>query len=275
MKNFLYLVLELIIFSLLFLLAIDKLLVYISNNSKNIDVNRPSMMKNNEYDIVFFGSSKIKHGIDTKVFQNNNISTFNFGITGGATLVESYYLAQEFFTHSYAGRYAVFEISPVREGIPNCINKFLLFHEKDLWIDYFNHYDYYFQKIPFFRLRLTTFESFENIVLNIFFEASDLSSNGFVPLQFSESVKNSYVSSYQIDSEWIQKISTLCDSMKIKPLFLLMPTMNKYEILISDTTILNHSNIIKEEKYFHDSKHLNADGATFYSQYLLDNIFNH
>ena len=88
-----------------------------------------------------------------------------------------------------------------------------------------------------------------------------------------------------LQNEYLNKIIILCKENNLKLILLSTPLYNKcnytnciqyllyYKKYYKDVLFLDYSDMKLPDDYYGDVRHLNYKGATYFSQYLLDNVF--
>lgn len=261
--------------TLLLLVALDQIYYSIHSRSWNIDINRPGLFSGQHFDVIFFGSSRTRHHFDIPILSSDSINAFNFGITGGATIVESYFLCRDFLQRNTTNT-VVIELQPPQNTPPQCFDKFRLKRKQQAYRGYFSYYEDSGVHLPFVRFMNPLYD-WKKLLFNSLKKSSDLNSQGFVPLEGSGladyELANSLIECLRYQ-EWFDKLDKLCSDHKANLIFVIPPRQNGKVKLrsCSDLYILDYQNLLADPKVFRDPLHLNKDGAKELTREFLEDF---
>ena len=287
MKYFLKKTLLLLLLILLLAIGLELIYdyVYIHANPRNKS-EYILQLKNQKIDYIFFGSSRVKNTIDTKLVESlTHKKTLNLGIDGAklddillqlSILLENNVKFEKIFIQiDYSYSYnKYYQIKPV--WLP-------FIHSNKAINDMLKKSDHYFEYkyIPFYRYMVNDYSiGFREF----FFTAINTKSkqnfeNGFVPLDEDYSVVK-FDSSPNIVcyNQFFEKIKQLCLVNKIKVVYFCAPfspdiknaaMMQKLKKRVPE--LVDYSNFFKSTTYFANSNHLNRNGAKIITTDIVNN----
>lgn len=243
------------------------------------------------YDIIFFGSSRANHHYDTPFITDSlGINAFNAGEDGrGLTyqvpLIESY-------INNNSPKVIVLEVFPILNGAWNdrismlypLASRYPKITEVSEWVDPYNRY---FLKSNLFRHNSNLMPEFKT-VLHPF---KPIEKRGFEPLPQRAAIKPlEYIttnsdpfSADSIEEKALRHILDLCQSKNIPIVGVMSPVYSNSASAHNTASIFEEYNFdfldnskfrlpISAEEYFQDPSHLNNVGAREYTKFFMKQL---
>jgi len=244
--------------------------------------------RNLEYDVIALGSSRANNHIVTDLFNKKGLKAYNFGMSG-ATLEESYVLLKLLLENSKV-KHVLLEVdlnintetyskAHRIDFLPYITTNSLVDdYYKDKIIDY-NLY----KNIPFYKyMAYDSRIGFREFSLNLINKKSKhLDYGGFSPL-FGTSKSLSYnISTYSPKkNKYYNLIKNLCEKKNVDLISFSTPMCNQAigmdyfnKINVIYPEIINLESVVKEDKYFSTCGHMNVEGATLFTNFLIKKFF--
>lgn len=261
----------------------------ISNSSERNKVENVIHTSHKKYDVIFMGTSRANNHFVTKVFEDKGYKAFNYGISG-AHLFETSLLLKLMMANKYEIKNLVLEADlsicneKRDEGTTARFMPYIHCNEI-IKKHYKNEVDFYqIYYLPFYR-----YIKFDNKIG--FRELYDVSSKkptntlhnkGYYPLISHKkgNMKNDISTLKVIRNKYYEEIKQICKKNNIKLTVVMTPMcqntkglnyFDKVHQLYPE--IHNFENVITDDAYFASCGHLNDQGATIYTNYLLKKMF--
>lgn len=266
--------------------------IYLHSNA-TVNVKIRETVADNNYKLVFLGSSRCHHHYVTKIFEDSlSLNAYNAGLRGGSNIYFNYALVQLMLNHS-SPKYIVYD----------------LIHGD--FIDEAQSYDKLIPLAPYYGCSMSVDSLFDEAQLGWKYNVSHLYKyNGkvltsisglFLPLnsidkgyqpKFGEIPPNisaiNETVSYNIDANkirYLSKFVQLCQRRGIVVIFALSPIFNfkapedykEIKIFAKDNKIilldyLNSHYFMGNTRLFYDEMHLNDEGARLYSSIIAHDL---
>jgi hypothetical protein len=250
MKSFLAFIGKLIVILIFTAIALDIMytLVYHRSNSRNkIDYLYNS--KNQNYDVVFLGSSRVNNHFVPKIFNDQGLKTYNFGLTR-SRLEESALMLKLMVERHY---------------------KHIPVYNQLLYIPFYRymHYD----------ARIGFREFYQSAIRK---KTNQLDNDGFYPLLKNQRPMvpadlSKYTPKRNVAYE---EIKLICQKHNIKLIAMATPmcmsTINREyfkQLQSVYPEILNFEDAVTNDKYFSTCGHLNKEGAEEFTRFVFNRLF--
>jgi hypothetical protein len=290
MKQFFKFTLKSLVILLFTLVLLDVLYttVYLQSDSRSkIDYLYNS--KDQNYDVVFLGSSRVNNHFVPQLFNDNGYKSFNFGITR-SRLEESALMLKLMVERNYKIKTLILQVDlnintdDHSEAIRSLFMPYL-HQSKTIRVNYKNIPEYNkLLYIPFYRYmnydaRIGFREMYNSAIHK---RTNALDNDGFHPLQSNDSkmIPADLSKYYPKRNKAYEEIKTICKENNIRLIAITTPmcmsTINReyFNHLKSVyPEIHNFENAVTEDKYFATCGHMNKDGAIKYTKVVFDAFF--
>lgn len=286
MKNFLTFIAKILLVILLSAYALDFL--YTSVYSKSSVRNKIESVintKNKHFDVIFMGSSRANNHFMPKLWADNGLKTFNYGI-GGLELQENAILLELMIKNNYKIKNVVLQVDlNIIENEFSLGNqaKFMPLINRNLIIS-----DYYKDKlsnyltikyVPFYRyIEYDSQIGFREFIFALTKKSShNFDDFGFAPLiGVGENMSMNLTQSNPKRNIAYERIRQLCKIHNINLIPVATPVcentvgMNYFtNINKIYPEVVNCENLVVEDKYFSSCNHLNNEGALLFNSKLV------
>lgn len=290
MKQFLLFILKTIALLIITSIVLDcaYTLIYLNSNSRNkIDYLYNS--KNQEYDVMFLGSSRVNNHFVPAIFNEQGYKTYNFGITR-SRLDESALMLKLMVERNYKIKNLIVQVdlnintNDHSEDIRSLFMPYIYF-SKTIREHYKNIPEYHkLLYIPFYRYmnydnRIGfegTFDAAIHKKSNVFdndgFNALTKSQKKLVPADLSKY--------YPKRNKAYEEIKAICKKNNIRLIAMTTPmcmsTINRdyfNHIKAVYPEIYNFENAVTDDKYFATCGHMNKAGAIEFTKFVFKTLF--
>ena len=290
MKQFLTFIGKLLVILLITAIALDVVytVVYHRSNSRTkIDYLYNS--KDKKYDVVFLGSSRVHNHLVPRIFNNNGLKTYNFGLTR-SRLQESALMLKLMVERNYKIKNLVLQVdlnintNDHSEAIRSLFMPYIHIsptirnHYKD--IDEYNELLY----IPFYRYmhydaRIGFREFYQSAIHK---KTNALDNHGFYPLLKNERpMVPADLSKYAPKrNAAYEEIKSICTKHNINLIAITTPmcmsTINREyfkELQSVYPEIHNFEDAVTDDTYFSTCGHLNKKGAEEFTKFVYNALF--
>ena len=290
MKSFLAFIGKLIVILIFTAIALDIMytLVYHRSNSRNkIDYLYNS--KNQNYDVVFLGSSRVNNHFVPKIFNDQGLKTYNFGLTR-SRLEESALMLKLMVERNYKIKNLILQVdlnintNDHSEAIRSLFMPYL--HSSATIRNHYKHIPEYNQLlyIPFYRYmhydaRIGFREFYQSAIRK---KTNQLDNDGFYPLLKNQRPMvpadlSKYTPKRNVAYE---EIKLICQKHNIKLIAMATPmcmsTINREyfkQLQSVYPEILNFEDAVTYDKYFSTCGHLNKEGAEEFTRFVFNRLF--
>ena len=290
MKQFLIFIGKLIVILVITAIALDAIytLVYHQSNTRNkIDYLYNS--KDQNYDVIFLGSSRVNNHFVPKIFNDQGLKTYNFGLTR-SRLEESALMLKLMVERNYKIKNLILQVdlnintNDHSEAIRSLFMPYL--HSSATIRNHYKNIDEYNELlyIPFYRYmhydaRIGFREFYQSAIHK---KTNQLDNDGFYPL-----VKNQRPMVAADLSEYSPKrnkayeeIKAICKKHNIKLIAMSTPmcmsTINREyfkQLQSVYPEILSFEDAVTDDKYFSTCGHLNKEGAEEFTKFVFNRLF--
>ena len=231
------------------------------------------------FDYIILGASTGLTTLNTKVI-DSVLSTKGINLSMDDTALSSHYLMlQHYLAEGKRTDYCVL-VSGLSgfDAKQNAINdndyRFLMYNNRSYVSDYYKQFSdkrakilYYSKWIPMLGMSYYNTELFYPSLVSIINSKKrnrfDDKGNFTYPILNDDDQPITFFNDVEVkfSNPYLAQIKTLCDEHNIKLICYISPNDSKH--LISDSlnyNIINHSNILKNKKYFYDNIHVNSLG---------------
>ncbi len=255
-------------------------------------------------DLLFVGSSHSYRSFDPKIFELNNISTFNLG-SSQQTPINSYYLLEEYLPQMKPKKVFIecfWRVLQVKDkGIESSLdlvsNKRLSLETLKMVAKSDNHLVYnafIYQFINRIFNPLST-EKQNNIPYNNYKGRGYVESTRELKIQTLNSLKEHAWTYKDHQLRYLQKCIEICKKFKAEPVLVMTPVTEEFlnsatnhpelfqrlrELANSNGVMLlnyndNFYSKLNSLEHFYDPNHLNYQGVTLFSEALIKDIVRH
>jgi hypothetical protein len=290
MKQFLYFILKTLALLLLTMGLLDVLYttVYLQSNSRTkIDYLYNS--KDQNYDVVFLGSSRVNNHFVPKIFNDQGYKTFNFGITR-SRLEESALMLKLMVERNYKIKNLILQVdlnintNDHSEAIRSLFMPYL--HRSQIIRDHYKTIPEYNELlyIPFYRyLHYDARVGFREMYYSLVHKRTNaLDNEGFYPLPShgGKMIPADLSTYYPKRNAAYEEIKAICKAHNINLIAITTPmcmsTINRdYFNHIKSVYPEIHSfeNAVTEDKYFATCGHMNKAGAIEFTKVVFNAFF--
>jgi len=290
MKQFLYFILKIVALLLLTMGLLDVLYttVYLQSNSRTkIDYLYNS--KDQNYDVVFLGSSRVNNHFVPKIFNEQGYKTFNFGITR-SRLEESALMLKLMVERNYKIKNLILQVdlnintNDHSEAIRSLFMPYL--HRSQIIRDHYKTIPEYNELlyIPFYRyLHYDARVGFREMYASLVHKRTNaLDNEGFYPLtsHAGKMVPADLSKYYPKRNVAYEEIKAICKANNINLIAMTTPmcmsTINReYFNHIKSVYPEIHSfeNAVTDDKYFATCGHMNKAGAIAFTKVVFNAFF--
>ncbi|WP_269237467.1 hypothetical protein [Flavobacterium flavigenum] len=292
MKHFLIYTIKIFVVVLLAAIALDGLYTYIflqSANRGKIETVFNSEKQN--YDVVILGSSRANNHFVSKMFEEKELKTFNYGMSGGH-LFEASLLLKLMIERKYTIKNVILEADlnlsndHQAEGIAALFLPYI--HNSQIIKKHFqsneNFNELYY--IPFYRyIKFDAKIGFrETFFTAIHKKTNALDNLGYYPLEKHKNgnMKNNIVNLKPLKhNKYYEEIKSICKENNINFIPVMTPMcenvtgMNYFDkVKKAYPEIHNYENVVVEDKYFSSCGHMTDSGARLFTATILKDFFN-
>ena len=293
MKRFFKYTLSLLLVLLLLLCVLD--VVYTAAFKNAIPRNKlkyTMQLKNESYDVVFFGSSRAANTVNTKVFLDRGLKAINLGEEGA--VLQKNLLLLKLMVHNKVKINHLFlqldylynmdddsKLSNV-DILPYIRDPF--FNEYYLDNGFENYGLYYY--VPFYRYAVNEYKiGFREFFMSTIGKKPVVNlDNGYSPKYGKARPKlrpSKLPKEIKENNKVVEEFINICERENINLVFFTAPYCNQ----LQDNNYLNKlsnkvpnyhdfSGVISDETNFYDCAHLNDSGATLFTEHLYEYFFN-
>ncbi len=263
-------------------------LIYLNSNSRNkIDYLYNS--KNQEYDVVFLGSSRVNNHFVPSIFNEQGYKTYNFGITR-SRLDESALMLKLMIERNYKIKNLILQVdlnintNDHSEDVRSLFMPYLYFsktirehykyipeYNKLLYIPFYRYMNYD-NRIGFKGTFNAAIHKKSNVFKNDGFGALTKSQKKLVPADLSKY--------YPKRNKAYEEIKAICKENNIRLIAMTTPmcmsTINRdYFNHIKEVypEIYNFENAVTDDKYFATCGHMNKEGAIEFTKFVFKTLF--
>jgi hypothetical protein len=233
-------------------------------------------ISNVNFDIVFFGSSRVIHGLNNKLFNNcTNISSLNMGWPA-VNPREVYAAIEVFLFKNYKPKYIFIQVDEEHDLIEEDKSaqfELLKFYSKSIIDDYYSDNARFIMDFPLLAsMKNRDFgwrEVLKTTFRNNLYEEMETKNFGYVkiePKAYEES-PNAPIIPNQNKNVWISKSIESCKKRGVKVILYTAPYFyenikDRFDFLkIYGVPYYNFSNLLKSKKSFKDYNHTNSIGT--------------
>lgn len=290
MKKFIQFIGKILVLLLLTLVVLDALytLVYKQSNERTkIDYLYNS--KDQNYDVVFLGSSRVNNHFVPKIFKDNGYKTFNFGVTR-SRLEESALMLKLMVERNYKIKNLILQVdlnintNDHSEAIRSLFMPYI--HQSETIRNHYKNIDEYNELlyIPFYRYmnydaRIGFREMYQTAINK---KTNALDNDGFYPLMTDERpmVPADLSKYYPKRNKGYEEIKAICKKNHINLIAITTPmcmeTINREyfdKIKLIYPEIRSFENAVTDDKYFSTCGHMNKDGAIEFTKIVFKAYF--
>lgn len=290
MKKFIQFIGKILVLLLLTLVVLDALytLVYKQSNERTkIDYLYNS--KDQNYDVVFLGSSRVNNHFVPKIFKDNGYKTFNFGVTR-SRLEESALMLKLMVERNYKIKNLILQVdlnintNDHSEAIRSLFMPYI--HQSETIRNHYKNIDEYNELlyIPFYRYmnydaRIGFREMYQTAIHK---KTNALDNDGFYPLMTDERpmVPADLSKYYPKRNKGYEEIKAICKKNHINLIAITTPmcmeTINREyfdKIKLIYPEIRSFENAVTDDKYFSTCGHMNKDGAIEFTKIVFKAYF--
>ena len=292
MKQFLFRTgkLLLIILTLVTLISLGSMLA-LSNSC----FYKPSFLVNgvseSQFDYIVLGASEGLTTIDTKQIDDAlQLQGINLSMDD-TSLSSQYLMLQHFLKEGKTTQTCILVSNPggfnqKEHKVNNNDYRFMMFNNRDYVNGYFKQFTdprgrilYYSKWIPFLGASYYNSELFFPSMVTVFQPQRrnrfDDKGNYTYPVRNSADgeISDFKESEVNFSSDYFDKIARLCEDNNIRLICYLPPNQTTRAIYnTTDFEIINHSDKIKNFKYFYDERHVNSVGRTLATQNFIESF---
>lgn len=290
MKQFAYFLLKtaIVLFVTMALLDVLYTTVYLQSNGRS-KIDYLYQSKDNEYDVVFLGSSRVNNHFVPRIFQEQGYKTVNFGITR-SRLEESALQLKLMLERHYKVKNLILQVdlnintNDHSEAIRSLFMPYI--HQSAVIRAHYQHISEYnaLLYVPFYRYmhydaRIGFREMYQSAIHK---PTNAMHHDGFYPLPLGKGKMipadlSKYSPKHNIAYE---EIKQLCAKNHIRLIAVTTPicteTFNREyfdQIRLIYPEIHNFENAVKEDKYFSTCGHMNEAGAIVYTKAVFHAFF--
>jgi hypothetical protein len=292
MKKFLLFILKILVLTVVTTVVLDFLytVVYLqaSNRSK---IDHIYNSKNQDYDVVFLGSSRANNHFVAQMFEDKGLKTFNYGMSGGH-LFEASLLLKLMVERHYKIKNVILEadlnLSNDHQAVGIAAQFLPYLYQSETIKKHFEQEEdfkelYY---IPFYRyIKYDERIGFREMFFNAIHKKTiHLDNLGYYPLgkKPNASMKNNIVNLKPLKhNKYYEEIKQICKVNNINFIAVMTPMcentkginyFDKVQKLYPE--IHNYENVVVEDKYFSSCGHMNDTGARLFTARILKDFFN-
>lgn len=292
MKHFLIYTIKIFVVVLLAAIALDGLYTYVFLQSKNRGkIETVFNSKAQKYDVVILGSSRANNHFVSKMFEEKELKTFNYGMSGGH-LFEASLLLKLMIERKYTIKNVILEADlnlsndHQAEGIAALFLPYI--HNSQIIKKHFqsneNFNELYY--IPFYRyIKFDAKIGFrETFFTAIHKKTNALDNLGYYPLEKHKNgnMKNNIVNLKPLKhNKYYEEIKNICKKNNINFIPVMTPMcenvtgMNYFDkVKKAYPEIHNYENVVVEDKYFSSCGHMTDSGARLFTTVILKDFFN-
>jgi hypothetical protein len=291
MKKFLFFIGKILFLIIVMLFALDVVYttVFFSASRRN-KIEYVVNSSNRKYDVIMLGSSRSNNHFIAKMFEDEGLKAYNFGMSG-ARLQESALLLKLMIERNYKIKNVLIDIDlninsegysegtramfmPYLSDSPTISNyyKEVIPNHKALYYVPFYRYIYYDSKIGFREMFFSAIQK-KSILLE---------NQGYYPLHgkgrnLSYNMKD-YFPKKNIDYEVIK---VLCKENSINLIAVTTPICkgcNNFDYFKNIKKIYpeihNYESYVSDDKFFSTCGHMNMEGAKLFTQKIIDDFFS-
>jgi hypothetical protein len=292
MKKFLLYILGIFLLTVLISILLDGFYTYVFMQSRNrgkIETVINSTAK--KYDVVILGSSRANNHFVSQMFEDKELKTFNYGMSGGH-LFEASLMLKLMMERKYEIKNVILEADlnlsndQESEGVAA---KFLPYiHCSKVVKDHFsteeNFNELYY--IPFYRyVKFDSKIGFREIYKIVSKEKTNTLDNlGYYPLEKHKNgnMKNDIVNLNPLPhNKYYEEIKDICKKNNINFIAVMTPMcenvvgMNYFnKVKKAYPEIHNYENTVTEDKYFSSCGHMTDKGARLFTARIIKDFFN-
>ncbi|MBF7090612.1 hypothetical protein IUY40_03530 [Flavobacterium sp. ALJ2] len=292
MKKFLVYTVKILVIIILIAGVLDLAFTYVFMQSKNRGkIEKVFNSKAQKYDVIIVGSSRANNHFVSQLFEDKELKTFNFGMSGGH-LFETSLLLKLMIERKYTIKNVILEadlnLSNDQESI-GVSTKFLPYiHNSEVIKKHF--YDeenfnelYYF---PFYRyVKYDSEIGFREVYKTLIGEKTNaLDYLGYYPLvkHKNGNMKNNIVNLNPLPhNKYYEEIKRICKTNDINLITVMTPMcenvagMNYFDkVKKAYPEIHNYENVVQGDKYFSSCGHMNDAGARIFTARIIKDFFN-
>lgn len=288
LKNIVILSIIIIVTSII----LDKTYTYIHSNStpRNIPDYIMSLKEKDSLNYAVFGSSRVLHGIDINLIEQETTKKgFNFGIPG-SSVFEIKLSVQEVIKRKITKNIYIqidYIWNEFYSGGECTVDWLTYINKNDIWnefqkIDNNNDKYYLYKNIPFLRYcKYGSKLGLRELIMSLSNrEMKVINNKGFVPL-FGKLKTEEKPMTYILKEEFnphIQDIIELCKKENVNLFFFTSPIYNfKGNNKVLKEKLSNYkdfSNSISDSKYYQDNAHLNNKGSFYFTKLFIKEYIN-
>lgn len=290
MKKFILFIGQIVLTIILSAILLD--LVYTYVYSKNNNRNKIEFVLNSnpkEYEVIFIGSSRAQNHFDSRIFSEQGMTVFNYGMSG-SRLEESVLMLKLMLEKKYVIKNIIIEVdlNISSDGFSNGTRAMYMPYIKD-YETIQNHYQSIanyneLYHIPFYRyINFDTKIGFREVLFSaIKKKTSALGIEGFSPLRKDQRplIAADFSKRSPKRNKSYEEIKKICSDNKINLIAITTPVCS--EAINRD--YFNHINKIYPEiyrmedtviddKYFSTCGHMNEKGAIAFTKIVFDKFF--
>jgi hypothetical protein len=291
MKQFLIYTGKIILSTMLIAIVLDGLFTLSFFQAKNRGkIEAVFNSKPQKFDLVILGSSRANNHFVSQIFEDKNIKTFNYGISGGH-LFETSLLLKLMIERKYVIKNIILEADlnlsndELSEGIAADFLPFI--HNSDIIKKHFetqkDFNELYY--IPFYRyIKYGNMIGFREAFFSVINKKTNALDNlGYYPLEKHKNgnMKNNIVNLNPLPhNKYYEEIKNICKANHINFIAVMTPMcenvagMNYFEkVHKAYPEIHNYENVVIENKYFSSCGHMNDEGAKIFTTKILKDFF--
>jgi hypothetical protein len=291
MKRFLIFTAKILAIVILIAVVLDGLYTYAFLQSRNRGKIETVVNSNpQKYDVVILGSSRANNHFVSQMFEDKDLKTFNYGMSGGH-LFEASLMLKLMIERKYEIKNVILEADlslsndHESEGVSA---KFLPYiHNSKIIKEHFetqkNFKELYY--VPFYRyIKYDSKIGFREIYKIVAGEKTNSLDNlGFYPLEKHKNgnMKNNIVNLNPLPhNKYYEEIKEICKANNINFIPVMTPMcenvvgMNYFDkVKKAYPEIHNYENVVIENKYFSSCGHMTNEGAKIFTTRILKDFF--
>jgi hypothetical protein len=284
--RFTFLILGIVLLSLVLLDIIYTTVYMKSSHRGKIDYVYNS--KARYYDVAVLGSSRANNHFVTQLFEEKELKSFNYGISGGH-LFEASLLLKLMVERKYTIKNLIIEtdLNLSNEHRSDAVAaKFLpyIHHSKTIQKHFSEEEDFLeLYYIPFYRyLKFDASIGFREMYNNLSNEPTNtLEKGGFYALGNKKgNMKNDITALKPIHNKYYEEIKRICEANNIRLIAVMTPMctdvkgldyFQKVNAIYPE--IYNYENVIQGNQYFSSCGHMNEKGARLFTTRIIKDFF--
>ena len=290
MKSFTFLLFKILITIVLLMVILDIIYtaVYMHSDSRG-KIDAVYNSKARQYDVVILGSSRANNHFVTQLFEEKDLKTFNYGISGGH-LFEADLLLKLMIERKYSIKNIIIEtdlnLSNEKRSDAVAAKFFPYIHHSNIIEAHFANEEDFWQLyyLPFYRyLKLDGSIGFREMYKTSVNEPTNtLKYGGYYALKNKKgSLKNDIRALKPLHNKYYEDIKRICAFNNIRLIAVMTPMctntkgldyFEKVNKIYPE--IHNYENTVEGDQYFSSCGHMNNTGAGLFTARIINDFFD-